>query len=125
MKSWRHNLLGVVGAMALYATLTYLLHFLDLEGRDALALLFGFHIAFGMLGYALFAGSVLVRSTCIVLAIVAYGVVMEFIYPDPEHALVQVFVYSFFGVVAAVAAPGGRVLEKALLRCQEGRQTGG
>lgn len=113
------NCIGVIGVATLYPALTFLLHFLKLEGRDALFLLLVFHVTFGMFGYFILTGTVFLRSGCVLLVIVAYGVIIEIMFPDHKHELVQVFVFTVFGLVAATAVYGAGMLETIRLRYRD------
>lgn len=104
------NLFGIAGAAALYVATLYVLYAFELKGRDALLLLFFLHVGFGISGYFIFSGRIFVRSLCVFLVVVAYGVVSELLVADSRHAFVQVFVATAFGVLSAVATPGGKLL---------------
>ena len=110
------NLIGIFGAAALYAAILYVLHFFESKGQDALLLLFGLHIGFGVLGYFVFVGSTLVRAVCVFLVVLAFGIGAELISPDPRHEFVQVFAATAFGILAAASTPVGRLLAATWLR---------
>ena len=115
------NLIGFVGAAALYIASVYVLHFLELKGRDALLVLFVLHACFGVIGYFIFVGRTLVRASGVFLVIVSYGIVSEIIVPDERHAFAQIVVASAFGFLAAAATHGGKILERIWIT---GRKTG-
>ena len=110
------NLVGVVAAAALYVAIVYVLHFFQPKGQDALLLLFGFHIGFGILGYFIFVGSTIVRAICVFLVVFAFGIGLELVSPDPRHEFAQVFVATALGVLAAASTPVGRLLAATWLR---------
>ena len=110
------NLIGIVGAAALYAAILYLLHLFEPKGRDALFLLVGLHIGFGVLGCFVFIGSTVVRAVCVFLVVLAFGIGTEIVSPDPRHEFVQVFAATAFGVLAAASTPVGRLLAATWLR---------
>ena len=68
------NLIGIVGASALYIALFYAaLQFFEVSGRNALLLLVIQHLGFGVAGYFIFTGSVTLRAVCVFLVIATYG----------------------------------------------------
>ena len=104
------NLIGLVGAAALYVAVLFVLQLFEPQGRDALVLLFGLHIGFGVFGYFVFAGSTFIRAMCVLLVVLGFGVGTELLSPDPRHEFAQVFVAFAFGVLAGVSTSGGRLL---------------
>ena len=112
------NSIGLIGASALYLVLLYVLQFLGLKDRDALLLIFIFHVGFGVLGYFIYTGRILLRAALVFLVIVICGVVREFVYPDPRHELLQVIISIPLGLLAAVTALGGGLLERIWIRCR-------
>ena len=107
------NLIGMAGAIGLYLVGSYVLHTLGIKGRDALVAIVAFNACFGVLGYFIFAGSILSRATLVFFVVIIYGIAMELIYPDPRHQLVQVFFAIPFGILAAgTTLVGGKLLKK-------------
>ena len=105
------NCVSIILAAMLYSALLYALQLLGAEG--GLLLVFAFHIGFGVLGYFMFAGRNLIRALCVFVAVLIYGVAIEFLNPDPRHELVQVVVAVAFGLVAALSVSGGALLGNA------------
>lgn len=116
MSVFVRNGIGLLAASAVYLLLLSALHFLELTGRDALVLLFVFHVGFGILSYFLFTGRVGARAFFVFLVVLAYGVMNEIVDPDPGHEFVQVFVAGAFGVLAGGATLGGVLLESIWIR---------
>ena len=111
------NLIGIVGAAALYIALFYAgFQFFDLSGRKALLLLVILHLGFCVAGYFIFTGSVTLRAVCVFLVIATHGVVSQLRKPDTGHAMAQVYVAIPFGFLAAVGTHGGWLLEKIWAR---------